>query len=330
MQKIKFLIFYAPLLLLIACSTPGETTPTEQPPTPLAVEPTIAPPEATLPPTVAPTEPAEAYPPPAPTTNAYPAPTQNPLAYPAPLDTTPVAVSFPSADGTLLTGTYYPPRTGPVPIVVLMHQFGSDQHQWDEIAVWLQTGTPPAGNEWLPQMAPGMTFAVLTFDFRGHGESEGNAGDDAGLLMDAQSAVAFGKTQLGADPLRVITIGTSIGADGAVDACIKLNEGDIAETQEYQGCLGAMALSPGNFLGVNYTRAATAFVGDPHFSALYCLAAENDSSAPLLCNSLSGNRYKAVIYPGNAHGMSLLKAGFDPNVGDVILEFLLESLQLRQ
>jgi pimeloyl-ACP methyl ester carboxylesterase len=211
-----------------------------------------------------------------------------------------------------------------------MHQFGSDQHQWDEIALWLQTGQPPAGSEWLPPLPEGMTFAVFTFDFRGHGESEGDANDDAGLLTDAQSALAFAKTQAGADPFRVITIGTSIGADGAVDACVALNEMAVAETQEHQGCLGAMAISPGSFLGVDYTNAATALLADPHLATVSCLAAEEDGDSPAACNAVTGERYQATIFPGNAHGTGLFDPGLALNLGDLILEFLTESLQLRQ
>ncbi|HNB52923.1 MAG TPA: hypothetical protein PK530_13320, partial [Anaerolineales bacterium] len=242
----------------------------------------------------------------------------------------PVSLTFPSSDGTILAGTFYPPTVENAPVIVLMHQFGSDQHQWDEVAAWLRTGTPPTGNEWLPLVQGGLSFAVFTFDFRGHGASEGDANSDAGLLLDAQSAVAFAKTQPGVDPLRVITIGTSIGADGALDACIALNEGAIADTQETQGCLGAMAISPGSFIGVNYTNAAETFLGEPHLGALYCVASEGDSSSPVLCNSVTSDRYVATIYPGSAHGMSLLTGGLDPKMGELILAFLNESLQLRQ
>ncbi|NUM46927.1 MAG: hypothetical protein HUU38_19655 [Anaerolineales bacterium] len=336
MHKHKTLwLFMLVIFTLAACSSPATPEATEAPAAETVVAPTLAPPdpEPTQVPTEVPTEASEAYPPPVPTVSGYPAPTENPAAYPAPVEDTPaapVAVTFASADGTQLTGTFYAPMSTPAPIVVLMHQFGSDQHQWDEIARWLQTGTPAEGNTWLPAMPSGLKFAVLTFDFRGHGASEGNSADDAGLLLDAQSAVAFAQTQPGVDALRVITIGTSIGADGAVDACIQLNGNDIAETQTPPTCVGALALSPGSFLGVNYTQAATTFVNEPYFAAVYCLAADGDSSAPILCDSVTGNRYKSVIYPGNAHGMSLLTSGLDPNIGDVLLEFLVESLQLPQ
>lgn len=332
MQKIK--LFFSSLCLitvLSACAGSAEPTATETAPLETVVVPTSASSE----PTLAPPEETEGYPPPAATADAYPAPPEEPAGYPAPTEGTPilmppVPVTFSSVDGTQLAGNFYPPLTAPAPVVVLMHQFGSDQHQWDALALWLQTGNPPEGNDWLPPLPDGLTFAVFTFDFRGHGESEGNSILDSGLLQDAQSAVAFAKTQTGVDPARVITIGTSIGSDGAVDACIALNGTDVAESQASQGCLGAMAFSPGSFIEVNYTAAANIFLGEPHFATIYCLAAEDDGPSPALCNSVTGERYRAVVYPGSAHGMSLLKGDLEPNVGDLILEFLLESLQLRQ
>lgn len=51
-----------------------------------------------------------------------------------------------------------------------------------------------------------------------------------------------------------LTIGTSIGADSVVDACIGLNRAQIADPQTSQGCLGALVLSPCGFVGVNYTQ----------------------------------------------------------------------------
>ena len=335
------LILFFLMFVLAACSPAADPAETEQPVSPTSLPAEVLTESTSLP---APTmDESEPYPPPVPTVAAYPPPLQavepTPAGagYPAPTDAQPdlppadpLSLTFAAADGTQLAGTFYAPLSAPAPVVVLMHQFGSTQHQWDDIARWLQTGTPPAGADWLPALPEGLTFAVFTFDFRGHGESEGQTSMDNGLLMDAQAALAFAKTQSGADPTRVITLGTSIGSDGAVDACIRLNGSEIAEPQEHQACLGAMSLSPGNFIGVDYTNAANALLGDPHFATIYCLASEGDGSSPATCNSVTGERYRAVIFPGNAHGVDLLKPGLDPDMGILILEFLMDSLQMRQ
>jgi hypothetical protein len=337
-------ILFSLFVSLAACSTatpqPVETEPV-QPATETSV-PTATPQEtATEPPTALPTEVEIAesypypYPYPAPPKGSQPTPTRE--GYPAPTDSgalpvpaEPLPVAFAAFDGAQLAGTYFAPLFDAAPVVVLFHQFGSNQHQWDDLARWLQTGLPNAGADWLPPMPTGLTFAVLTLDFRGHGDSEGSMNIDTGLLLDAQAALSFAKTQPGVDPNRVITIGTSIGSDAAVDACVSLEGSNVADVQESLGCLGAMSLSPGSYIGVDYTNAANALLGAPHFAEIYCLAAEGDGPSPTTCNSVSGERYKAVIFPGSDHGVALLKSGFDPDIGSLILEFLLESLRLPQ
>ena len=336
-----FLILLSLILTLTACSS-AKPSPVENEhaqPTQEITVPTLAPPlapqetDAELP-TALPTEVenVEPYPYPVPPQDqptpfgeGYPAPTD-----PNPILAEPLPVTFTASDGIQLAGTYYAPLDDSAPVVILLHQFGSNQHQWDDLARWLQTGLPDIGLDWLPPMPPDLTFAVLTFDFRGHGDSEGSMIIDSGLLLDAQAALSFAKTQPGVDPNRVITIGTSIGSDGAVDACVSLNGSNVADVQESQGCLGAMSISPGSYIGVDYSSAANTLLGDPHFAAIYCLAAEGDGPSPGTCNSVSGERYKAVIFSGSDHGVALLRPGLDPEIGPLILEFLLESLQLRQ
>lgn len=317
-------LFFLFALTVVACTPApgGPPTPTAAPPEPEDVSvPYPAPTQITQP-----TPAGDGYPAPATPSSgdAYPPPATSP---PERAPASPIPVAFPSLDGVLLAGTYYPPLAAPSPVVLLMHQFGSDQRQWDEIALWLQTGQPSPGASWLPPLPEGLTFAVFTFDFRGHGASEGNRNLDAGLLMDAQAALAFAKTQSGAAPDRVLTIGTSVGADAAVDACVSLtDEASVAETQETQGCVGALSLSPGSYLGVDYASAANALLADPHRLTIYCLAAEGDGVSPGTCQSVSHENFRAVIYAGNAHGVALLRPGLEPDVGALILEFLLASL----
>jgi dienelactone hydrolase len=340
--KHNFFFLFSLVFAFTACSPvtslPLETESSE-PATETAV-PTAAPKETAAElPTAAPTEveivEPYPYPYPAPPQEiqpnpfevGYPAPTDSP---PPPIPAEPLPVTVTASDGVQLAGTYFAPLFDTAPVVVLFHQFGSNQHQWDDLVRWLQTGLPPAGVDWLPPLPIDLTFAVLTLDFRGHGESQGSMIIDSGLLLDAQAALSFVKTQPGVDPDRIITIGTSIGADAAVDACVTLESSIVAGVQEPQGCLGAMSLSPGSYIGVDYMNAAEALLEAPHFASIYCLAAEGDSPSPAACNAVSGKRYKAVIYPGSDHGVALLKPGLDPDVGPLILEFLIESLQLHK
>jgi pimeloyl-ACP methyl ester carboxylesterase len=209
-----------------------------------------------------------------------------------------------------------------------------DKESWVDLALWLQnradeTGAP-SGYDWFPAMPADLSFAVFAIDFRGHGESAEAAGfDPAGFLQDAQAALATGKTLAGVDPARIITIGASIGADASVDACVTLDGSNVAADQANQGCIGAMPLSPGNFLGVSYTEAAARLGDDPHDAYVYCIAAENDANAPDLCRAELGSHHRPTIYAGGAHGINLLQPGLSPDIGQLILDFLLESLGLE-
>jgi hypothetical protein len=40
----------------------------------------------------------------------------------------------------------------------------------------------------------------------------------------------------------------------------------------------------------------------------------------------AGGHYRAVVYPGRRHGMNLFDSGFNPNTGQVILDFLMVCL----
>ena len=172
----------------------------------------------------------------------------------------------------------------------------------------------------LPPLPDDRSFAVLTFDFRGHGESLPNLAaadlskNAAYFLMDARAAYAFARTLPGVDPKRVIGIGASIGADAVVDAC-----GQI--------CSGAFSVSPGNWLGVDYGKAARRMLEQN--KPVRCMYAISDEPSPQTCWSLAPDElYKIFAYPGIKHGMTFfvprkMEAGF----GENLLEFLLAASQ---
>lgn len=239
-------------------------------------------------------------------------------------------VTFTAEDGRELVGYFYPAWKPNAPIVVLMHEYGNRQSTWDESAIipWMQNwgAQDPTGQEYvyaggrLPNMPNDLSFAVLTFDFRGHGESLPNLlmadlNQNAPLfLMDARAAYAFAQTLPGVDPSRVIGIGASIGADAVVDAC-----GEI--------CSGAFSVSPGNWLNVKYAEAAHSILarGRP----VRCMYAVNDGPSPATCWSLApSDLYLIFSYPGIKHGMTFfvprkMEAGFGQN----LLEFLQAASQ---
>jgi len=233
-------------------------------------------------------------------------------------------VTFKAEDGRELVGYFYPAWKPNAPIVVLMHEYGNRQSAWDESAIipWMQNwgAQDTSGQEYvyaggkLPAMPKDLSFAVLTFDFRGHGESLPNLlmselNDKAPFLFDARAAYLFAQTLPGVDPTRVIGIGASIGADAAVDAC-----GEI--------CAGAFSVSPGNWLGVDYAKAAQPILarGRP----IRCMYAVSDGDAPKTCWSVApSDLYKIFAYKGIKHGMTFfVPRKMEVDFGQNLLEFL--------
>lgn len=208
---------------------------------------------------------------------------------PAPAE--PQKITFNAEDGTPLVGYYYPAQAPNSPVVVLMHWAPGDQTDWTKINMidWL-TGTNPGSfaSEFLPN-----SYAAFTFDFRGYGESGGEF-NPAGWLMDAKAAYETAQTLPGVDPMRIVGLGSSIGADAVVDAC-----GDI--------CKGAFSLSPGGYLNIPYTD-AVAFFDDPSRNPIniVCIASEGDRESAPACQSASGELYQSVLFPGSLHGTEFL------------------------
>ena len=113
--------------------------------------------------------------------------------------------------GTRCAAVLWQPRErarGPAPAVVLCHGFRG-------IKEWF-----------LPEFAVEFAargYAVLTFDYRGFGESEGERGrlvpDEQ--VEDIRAAVAFLGTRPGVDPGRIAVYGTSFGGANAVAAAAR-------------------------------------------------------------------------------------------------------------
>ncbi|MBT3338527.1 MAG: hypothetical protein HN855_11100 [Anaerolineae bacterium] len=297
-KRLLYTVILLLALLLVSCG--GNTPATEAP----AVEP---------PPTS-----YEEAPPPAPTEEPA---SEEPAAIPeSTFDPQPPdgqRVEFQSTDGTALVGYYYPAAIPDAPVVVLMHWAGGDQTDWQNngMIAWLQNRGANGGKDQslslqsaiYPVMPEGVSFAVFTFDFRGFGESSGSF-DPTGGMMDAEAAYAIVKTLSSVDPTRIAGIGSSIGADAVVDACV-------------EGCLGAFSLSPGGYLGIPYPVAVKML--DDVEKPVTCVASEDDHTSVAACDSAMGNYYQSMIYPGSAHGDELLQAPNNPDgIGELIFDWL--------
>src|SRR5947208_12742517 len=64
-------------------------------------------------------------------------------------------IKFDSVDGVELRGNFYAASKAKAPAVLMLHRYGGNRQGWENLAEELQK----------------KGFAVLTFDYRGHGES---------------------------------------------------------------------------------------------------------------------------------------------------------------
>jgi uncharacterized protein len=112
------------------------------------------------------------------------------------------AVPRPPDDEGRLKGIAYqlflPITEDPAPAVVILHGAGSRKENHVDFA----------------RRAVGHGFAALTFDNRGHGESEGALG--AGVIADVQRVVAFVAKRPEVDAHRIALRGSSMGGQLAI------------------------------------------------------------------------------------------------------------------
>ena len=121
-------------------------------------------------------------------------------------------VRFRATDGVTITGTYYPVKENPAPVVLLIHSVSRNRTIWDSFAKLLQQNG----------------LAALAIDLRGHGDSirkqtaDGVAtmdfhnfatGDYQDMLLDIEAAVDWLLAQPGIDGKHVALVGESFGAN---------------------------------------------------------------------------------------------------------------------
>jgi pimeloyl-ACP methyl ester carboxylesterase len=117
-------------------------------------------------------------------------------------------VEFETSDGVLVKGTLTPAGGAGGPAVILVHQFGSNRSDWDELA--------PLLNE--------RGYSTLAYDIRGMGESTELAGGGAvdasagadyldAFPLDTQAAAEVLRSEL--EPSAIGVVGASVGANTA-------------------------------------------------------------------------------------------------------------------
>lgn len=110
-------------------------------------------------------------------------------------------VSFPSSDGTLLSGLFLPVRGSARGTIIHFHGNGANLTNHLFAVRWL----------------PGAGYSVFLFDYRGYGASAGSP-SRPGAVSDGAAAIAYVRRRADVDPSRLIVYGQSLGGALAVNA----------------------------------------------------------------------------------------------------------------
>jgi len=220
-------------------------------------------------------------------------------------------VTIDSPDGVKLVGSLLDSGKPNSPALLLLHQWQSDRHSYDEFAKRMQ--------------AKG--FTVLSIDGRGFGESTKKAdgttvsagrsdADVKAMLGDVGAAIDFLKKQKNVDGARIGIVGASYGSSLA-----------IIYAADHPDIKAVALLSPGlNYFG--NMPVAPAVEKDVENDLLLFAAEDDKESADAvrkLTSDKSDSRRSQKIYPSGGHGTALFKVG----AGDELEKFFTESLRKK-
>jgi len=220
-------------------------------------------------------------------------PSQEPeTATPAPTESMlPMTISAP--DGTPLLARYYAPSRRPAPAVLLIHQAGGSQQDWDPLVE--------------PLRAAG--YAVMTFDLRGHGGSGGQA-DWGQMLTDAHAALSLLSEIPSVDPSQIAIVGASVGANIALNACAVL-----------AGCAAAELLSPGlAYHGIATAGAMPRLGRRPLLIAASEADGNNPADSVMLDSLATSSDHQLIVFSAAGHGTQMFAA--QPDLIARIVEWL--------
>jgi pimeloyl-ACP methyl ester carboxylesterase len=201
-------------------------------------------------------------------------------------------VSFTAEDGVTLSGHLFGSGSSGV---VLAHMYPADQTSWYPTAERLAREG----------------YLVLTFDFRGYGDSEGTKQI---RLIDKDVAAAI-QAIADAGASDVALIGASMGGTASLVAAAQATPVPVA---------GVATLSaPVEFKGLSAEKAV------PKLTApLLFIAAEDDAGAEgaKALQELASNKGDLKLLPGNEHGTELLEGAHADEVWGLLSGFLEQVL----
>jgi len=206
---------------------------------------------------------------------------------PIPAEAEPVRLLTP--DDIALSALYYPPPQPNAPAVLLLHQRAGRKENWNSLALLLQKNG----------------YAVMTVDFRGHGQSKGVV-NWFGTDLDVAAAFDNLVQQPAVDARRVAVIGASIGTQ----------EGLTFAAAHPAQVRGAALLS--TFASGEIERAIQSFPG-----AVLLMASEGDKAATQVTRQLAQLAPKAgvvILKNSDRHGTQMLRS--ELNVEPILLDWL--------
>lgn len=189
-------------------------------------------------------------------------------------------VKFSAADGYKISGSFYPSSSKQKSkTVILVHQFGSNRHDFDIL---------------IPELL-NSGFTVLDYDIRGMGKSQNGPTQINDFPKDVIGAVNFLKTKAEVDPDKIAIIGASVGANVAY-----VVSGSVPDIK------AAISLSPSN----TGSRGVLLGLDIPNFSPhnIFIASDEKEKADADFVFSLSKEIKQQKVYPGFGHGVVLLKS----------------------
>lgn len=237
-----------------------------------------------------------------------------PVAAVTPSSAAEAPVTIEPADGVRLVGTLFATDKANSPALLLLHQWQSDRHSYDEFARRMQR----------------QGFTVLSLDGRGFGESTKKAdgttvapgrtdADVKAMLGDVDSAITFLSKQQNVDPTRIAIVGASYGSSLAI--IYAAGNPTIA---------AVALLSPGlDYFGNMPTKPAVDKFGDRD---LFMAAAKEDAESAKAVEGLTtgSSKHETMTVPaGSYHGTDLFKYRDETN-GPAIVEDALESFLMTR
>jgi dienelactone hydrolase len=216
-------------------------------------------------------------------------------------------VTIDSADGVKIVGTYLTAPRPNSPALLLLHQWQSDRHSYDDFAKQMHE----------------KGFAVLSIDGRGFAESTRKAdgstisagrsdADVKAMLGDVDVAFSYLAKQQNVDAAKIGIVGASYGSSLA-----------IIYAADHPNVAAVALLSPGlDYFGNMPTEPAVKKYGD---RPLLLVAANDDAESADAVKKLAGEpneKYQTKIYDKGGHGTALFKVG----LAEELEKFLTSSL----